>query len=112
MTLQLSWGKSGKALTNLDIRACMVVWQGKWVFDEGQKQGHSSWNHEVNMGKAGRPGAQAERKRRQVEVVLGGLECCRTAPPGLSEERCPRTSGQGGDGWGEAGTDMQKLSWK
>lgn len=61
---------------------------------EGQKQGHSSWNHEVNMGKAGRPGAQAERKRRQVEVVLGGLECCRMAPPGLSEERCPRTSGQ------------------
>ena len=61
---------------------------------EGQKQGHSSWNHEVNMGKAGRPGAQAERKRSQVEVVLGGLECCRTAPPGLSEERCPRTSGQ------------------
>ena len=45
-------------------------------------------------------------------MVLGGLECYRTAPPGLSEERCPRTSGQGGDGWGEAGTDVQKLSWK
>ena len=38
MTLQLSWGKSGKALMNLDMRACMVVWQGKWVFDEGRTE--------------------------------------------------------------------------
>lgn len=80
--------------------------------NEGQKQGHSGWNHEMSVGKAGRLGAQAEGKLRQVEVVLGGLECCRMAPPGLSEDRCPRTSGQGGDGRGEASTDVQKLSWK
>ena len=79
---------------------------------EGQNQGHSGWNHEVSVGKVGHPGAQAEGKLRQVEVVLGGLECCRMAPAGLSEDRCPRTSGQGGDGRGEAGTDVQKLSWK
>lgn len=38
--------------------------------------------------------------------VLNGSECHRMAPLGVSKERCPRTSGQGGAGWGEAGTDV------
>ena len=71
------------------------------MFDEGRTEsGAQRLDHEVSVGKVGRPGAQAEGKLRQVEVVLGGLGCCRMAPPGLSEDRCPRTSGQGGDGRG------------
>ena len=43
------------------------------MFDEGRTEsGAQRLHHEVRVGKVGRPGAQAEGKLRQVEVVLGG----------------------------------------
>lgn len=90
-----------------------MVWQGKWAFDERRTEaGAQRLEPRDERGEGGPSGGSGEGKLRQVEVVLGGLECCRMAPPGLSEDRCPRTSGQGGDGRGEASTDVQKLSWK
>lgn len=55
-------------------------------------------------------GEDAGGRRRQ--QVLDGLECLRMAPSSVSKERYPRTSGQGGAGWGDTGTDVQRPSWK
>ena len=53
-----------------------------------------------------------ERKLGELEEVPDGLECCGTAPPRGFKEKCPKTSGQGGAGRGEAGSDVQEPSWK
>lgn len=62
---------------------------------------------QVYMGKEGHPGGPVKGEAGgRWKWVLNGPEWPRMAPPGVSKERCPRTSGQGGAGRGEAGTDV------
>lgn len=70
-----------------------MVWQGKWAFDECRaKEEAQGLEAQGISGGDGLSRGPAGEEAEAVEVILDSPECCRTALPRVSKERCPITS--------------------